>query len=342
MINLRTRCVGAQPERRLVGSTERHFFSHQQHPRSAFSGSQMAMDRGEAIWDINYCEDTQLLPVTPFRYFANPHSSGAQEVPTPFSRLLDLPPEMLLLVFQFCDGPTLFQFMRTCRKFRYMTSKLFWSDSTILYQIHYEWWEARKFNLPVRLDMEFARQATQIEIFIRLKQEFAASYPESLPLYDVNCTEKVNFFWLAVQDSFPSARCIVLSDFRPFHEVTDYDDVQSLLTFILQQAPQDIRVFVTSTPGRHSKAYRALWTIDTSTNPQLQPAPTSRLPERVTAPLALLSEGPLRDFELMRGIRRLLRSEECGLMRLMRETRRRYRDRKPKPKLIYYAKILCV
>jgi F-box-like len=302
----------------------------------------MAMDDEEAIWDITLCVDHMGLPVTPFRYFANPQIPVARQNPKSFPHLLDLPPEMLLLVFQFCDASTLFQFMRTCRRFRYMTSKLFWSDSTVLYQLYRGWWDSRKLNLPVRLDMEFARQVTQIEIFIPIEREFGIRDREGDDGYRLGRTERASFFWLAVQNSFPSARRIVLSSFGLFYALEDEEC--GLITFLLKQAPRHIRVFVATTPGPDSKAERALWSIDTSATPQLQPISTSWLPKRVTAPPRQFSEGPLREFELMCGIKRLLRLEEMGLVRLTREARRRYSDgkRRCKCKRIRYAEILYV
>jgi hypothetical protein len=85
-------------------------------------------------------------------YFVAPHS---QKDSGSFARLLDLPLDVLLLVFGFCDASTRFQTMHTCTAFRYMTSRLFWADPTVWYVVYNHWWRARKSNLPDRLDVEF-------------------------------------------------------------------------------------------------------------------------------------------------------------------------------------------
>jgi F-box-like len=280
------------------------------------SDTKTATEDEGTLWDINYCEEDG-GPVTPFRYFATPQAPGALEEPRSFPHL-DLPAEILLFIFQFCNAPTLFQCMRTCRGFRYMASKRFWSDSTVWCRISREWWTSQKARLPGRLDMEFARQATQVEIDVLLHHEFAVQRLEHDDWYGLERAERVNIFWLAVQTSFPSARSVILNSPQvPNEDSEGY----SAITFLLQQAPRNIHVFA-------SGAGRVFLSIGVSTAPQLQPGPTSWFRKRVIAPTRQLRKGPLRDFELMRRIKHLAGLEERGLQRLIREAHTRYPDGK--------------
>jgi hypothetical protein len=130
----------------------------------------MIMDNEEEFWDINFCVEWPGHPVIPFKYFATPVAPANSADPKFFERLLHLPPEIVQNVLRFSDASTKFQWMRTCRLFRSMTVKQFWSDPDVWYRVPSSWWNAQKQGHPhsVRLDEEFARQMKQIVIDVAI------------------------------------------------------------------------------------------------------------------------------------------------------------------------------
>src|ERR1700712_325427 len=153
------------------------------------------------------------LVETPFRYFASPQASRTQLYPFQFPRLFDLPLEIIHMILEYCDASTLFQLMRTCKFFRATTLKSFWSDTEIWYMIPKDWWNSRKFHHPVSccLNLEFSRNITQIQVDTGNPDcEFAEPLEYTNYWPEIPPEGRSTFFWRAIQQSFPSARRLIL------------------------------------------------------------------------------------------------------------------------------------
>jgi len=216
-----------------------------------------------------------------------------------------------------------------------MTSKLFWSDSTVWYQVSNNWWDRQKFNFPTYVDVEFAKQTTQVEINIMLDREFAVQDLDHNDWLRLERSKRINAFWLAVRRSFPAARRVIVGTTRQIQDKSSEEYNIATLLHVLQRAPRDIHAFIASRQGPISRKQRMLWSMDTLATPQSQSITTFWVPKRVIMPVRQLSTGPLRDFMLMCKAKHLLRLEQRGHQRLVDKTHISYPIDTQRPKILY-------
>src|SRR6202012_4419974 len=168
-----------------------------------------------------------------------------------------------------------------------------------------------------------------------LERELSVQDRDRDDWYGFERSKRISFFWLAVQHTFPSAHSIVLGSVCPRFD----KEAEGIVALLLRQARRDMHVFVAARQSLAFQAERTLWSIDTSTTPQLRAVTPSCLPKRVKMPVRSLSNGPLRDFELMNRIQTLLWLEQNGLNRLIEKSHTYYPDGKefrPERLYVYY------
>lgn len=211
---------------------------------------------------------------------------------------------------------------------------MFWSLPDVWYLIDYAWWESRRSGYlgKAQLDMDFAKKLEQVEIAMGwLEWEFAPSYMDVGNQWrGAELAEKAIIFWHAVKDSFPSARKIVLRGcrFRTGFPPPDgvFDPSWSPLSFVLEQAPRNLQIFISF----HGPTNRILFRTQPTfrEHKRLSVVSSSKeepwSPTHVMPPSRQLPGGPLQDFEHMSKINTFIRVEHAGLQWLTRETHVRF------------------
>jgi hypothetical protein len=267
----------------------------------------------------------------PFRFFVDPQAYGSSTGCFDLSHLLEGPPEILGMVFEQCDAATLFQLLRSCRLFRSMTSKLFWSNPDVWYRVPTGtgWFMSRQFHRPQScfLDMEFASRVMQIEINVgNLRMVFGYSRDPNANGPYIPHKDHVDIFWKAVPETFPSARNVILTTYWLRRTILppdeQFNEEYAAVDYLLQKAPNGIHAVV-SCFRRFGGALPEYWTFDISKSPRLQLTRTWPI-KRVSPPSRKLPDGTLRDYEFMCKSLGFLESEIKGLRLLREETVGRY------------------
>jgi hypothetical protein len=262
-------------------------------------------------WDINFfCQYTG-QQVIPFKYFANPPSNPVD--PNVFTRLLDLPLELVHNVLRLSDAPTKFQWMRTSRAFRSIAWKYFWTDTDVWFQI----------SQHESIDPVFAKHMVQIVleplqvVWVFQQNERTA---RKLGLPQDTLEHRIREFWRFTLDAFPSARNIILMG----SGITGSTDVLELL----QKAPEKIHAIFADRKRIAGEAPEyQLWELDSlASPPQLRHHETTRLPRLVIPPRKPPPTGPLGDHIQMGRIGRVMMLEERGIEWLLKESHLQFAD----------------
>jgi hypothetical protein len=141
------------------------------------------------------------MPITSFCYFVAPELTAS---PRTFSRFMKFPPEIHRLIFRFCDKPTLFHLMHTASYTRQICSDMFWKscEEDVWYHPANSSEMFGRDHAIVSDCPEFASRVTQVEI--------------TLPLFIIRDNfadpSKRREFWRRVQNIFPAAEKVVISD----------------------------------------------------------------------------------------------------------------------------------
>ncbi|KAF2663350.1 hypothetical protein BT63DRAFT_430531 [Microthyrium microscopicum] len=271
------------------------------------------------------------IPPSPFPSLVAPRKRQREtrsEVKS-FSRLLELPLEVLGTVFQFCDPGTLFQFMRTSRLLRSLTSNLFWTHPSIWYQVPLGWRGAEKDD-PTSFGVLYApflQHLVQIEIDIGSADTVFRRYG---PIEGTRLAKKeAEEFWQDVRLLFPSIQKVVLGAFpwRMTRVTLEGISKRNVLR-LLKNTPPGIEAILSFNRGRFYQRSNT-WKLDTSqATVQLQRAELW-MPRRVELPkLCPGRKGALGDYQKMCRAENMCNLERRGLEMLTEETHVRYATRR--------------
>jgi hypothetical protein len=265
------------------------------------------MDTSASLDLMNHCKHgwSEAKIMIPFKIFANP-------VPTVphspvFTLLLDLPLELLMIIFEMCDASTKYQWMRVSRLFRSITIKHFWDDPNLWFEIPDDW-QMRPYNYAcsksIGFDPAFAKN---------IKQAYLYLDEPSITNADVRSSDieyQVEHFWRSIKKGFPSVRSIIIG-YHAFWMQPNFDLILSIddihtqtdnpkhfdLCYYLKSAPRNIKVVITCQEYREEAVHGPLFCLD-SDRIYLQEIKVE-MPSLVLIPRRPLCAGIFADFQHM-------------------------------------------
>jgi hypothetical protein len=279
-------------------------------------------------WNLNLCMEWGDRVIVPFHYFVKPEyrpTSLHSCLQFPFLRL---PIDLQLIVYEFCNAPTLFQLMRTCSLTRRSTTKLFWENTFTDHWYHCpdeELFEYRPHSYTFLCHCpEFARRIQKVEIdLIRLELTFRES-----------TAIRAKDFWSKVKRIFPSVRSVVLTGCTPRRPCPppsdETDEDYATIETLVECAPRRIVVCVAFKLFPHFDRNRSpphsLWQVTRGFQPVWQILDPDWNPTRVTLPSRKWPVSPLGDFLTTRQRYQSLLLEMRGIQWLMIESYARYAE----------------
>ena len=274
-------------------------------------------------WDLNLCMEWGEKVIVPFHYFVKPESRPTSCLQFHFLRL---PIDLQLIVYEFCDAPTLFQLMRTCSLTRRSTTKLFWENAFADQWYHCLDEELFEY-LPssytfLRHCPDFAHRIQKVEIdLIRIEVIFREG-----------TTIKAKDFWAKVERVFPSVRSVVLTGCTPERPCPpppdEVDEDYAIFETLVECAPTRIAVYIAfklfPRLDRSRAPPHSLWQVTRGLPPVWQIHDPDWNPTRVTPPSRKWPVSPLGDFLTSRQCYESLLYEMRGIQWLMIESYARY------------------
>lgn len=287
-------------------------------------------------WDMNLCMHHRDNILVPFHYFVQPKLQTIAPdrcPPFPFSRL---PIDAQLIIYEFCDAPTLFQLMRTCSRTRKSATKLFWDNN-----LESHWYHCHDYHLfeydPQGYTFlwhcpEFAHRIRSVEIdLIRIELGFRKADEGRHDQPPANTATKAKDFWMKVREIFPSAQRIVLTGCEPCETGPplqgETDEDFAIIETVAQCAPAHIEVLIgfRSFPNLEpdKKPRNTLWRAGNRTHSwRLLEADWE--PTRVLLPGRRWTASPLGDFLRFNRMYNSVILDMRGIVWLMVESYARY------------------
>lgn len=187
-------------------------------------------------WDLNVWLSADKNRI-PLHFYIQPW-----KVKTPSkSAPVNIPVELIMEIAAYCDGPTTWVMMHVCHRTRVVASKHFWSRQDTWYYCDASWWDSVTFGLPglVQHCPEFAENVVQIEIDFGSCRKLSAAFtddriaqdvwaPSTLEHHALSAEDRIKLFWAEFQESFPSAKRVVLSCNAMGHDNDEDSSVQNL------------------------------------------------------------------------------------------------------------------
>jgi hypothetical protein len=283
--------------------------------------------------DSNTCLDWRGKPIIPFKYYvakSDAHCSGLNT----FHCYTELPIELQLRVLGFCDAPSLFRLMHTCSATRIEAKKLFWSQGDTWYRCESSWL-TRMGGMPGPSVSctKFSRHVQQLDVlFTTLWDDFEG--PEmsprtrkaSLPAYyalwqSMTPADKMNAFWITLNQRFPSVRRVVLSDHFPINQPGNYRFPQNpKYAALVRACPPEfsIEVFLclTDWANFHFDDEDRLYQLGNSSEVSWELVDGNFTRNIVSSGLKHCA-GPIGAFQKLNFIKRQLRDEAGGMRKIM-------------------------
>lgn len=276
-------------------------------------------------WDLNLCMEWGGRAKVPFHYFVKPESRPTSPHSCVQFSFLRLPIDLQLIVYEFCDAPTLFQLMRTCSLTRRSTKKLFWENTFTdfwYYCLDEELFEYLPHSytfLPHCPD--FAHRIQKVEIDLtRLESVFRE-----------DTIIKAKDFWAKVERIFPSVTSVVLTGFIPRRPCSpppdEVDEDYATIETVVECAPTRIAVCIAFKLvhfDRITSPPHSLWKVASGLQPVWQILDPDWNPTSVLLPDRKWPVSPLGDFLTARQRFQSLLYEMRGIQWLMIESYARY------------------
>ncbi|KAH6113811.1 hypothetical protein HBI69_129670 [Parastagonospora nodorum] len=282
------------------------------------------------------CVDHHGRENVPFKYFVRPTILPSSKVSTSFTCFPQLPVELQLQIYDFCDGSTLFNLMHTCSDIRKEASKRFWTHKDTWYRCSEDTAFPRDTQHPIiQYCPDFASRITQVEIdFIRIHMAFPTDEIDPIQGPRTTTSDKARAFWARVQSIFPSVRTLVMTGLRSYEGFpllpsdSEYETSASVIETVIGYAPSNIRVLVAQeywrTPNRAEQIVCDLWRVDPDSKSPWQLIQSSWTIRRILLPKRHCPAFPVGTMLEILASNRPSALEQWGLQRLRLESYRRY------------------
>lgn len=214
-------------------------------------------------WNLHTTLDGEVI--TPFPFYVQPEAtscpSGAR-----FPQFLELPAELQLHVFRFCDAATLFQLMRVSSTIRAEASKLFWSYPDAWYYVESHWLFSGGFaghahhaidfppyvrQLEVGFDKHYLHQAAADELGVDLDPSYSSLVTPQL------IEKHLREFWKTLQRRFPRVTHVTLDQRYTWRKTEEV--VLKGLERMVALCPPSINVSVSFLQEAGTQLERRLW-----------------------------------------------------------------------------------
>ena len=211
-----------------------------------------------------------LVPFSRYVYPLNPTTSEMS-----FTQYIQLPVELQLRIFHFCDQPSLFQLMHTSRDARSEAKKLFFSHPDTWYSVEKKWLLAGGYASHTIIDLDFLACAEQIYVDFGWMHErtwmteegsnhWGGTEEDAVATAWGGMNETMQRFWRTVRRCLPRAKHIILGDDQDRSDYHDYQLPPNVYRKVGQMCPSDIRVSVDLVQGDGSirnRMERVLWQL---------------------------------------------------------------------------------
>lgn len=186
----------------------------------------------------------------PFESFVKPlppHLQTKAARDALFPRFARLPVELQLHIVRHCDAPTLWRLMRTTSSLRREATIRFWNHADVWYEVDRRWFESRKGGYRHISDYQksFWHSVEQI-VFLAQRLEWDFEDGKALPNGMSEIEVKITYFWEMVQNSFPSAKRILLNNYTLHESIPamgeDSLDDWGILRMLTDGAPKTLDV----------------------------------------------------------------------------------------------------
>lgn len=274
--------------------------------------------------------------LVPFHYFVQPEPQNTAPDRSSLFSFTRLPIDVQLIIYEFCDAPTLFQLMRTCSRTRQPASQLFWDNDLASHWYYCHDFHLFEYNSDgftfLRHCPEFAHRIRSVEIdLIRIELGFGKDDEGQHGQPPASTATKAKDFWIKVRKIFPSVKRIVLTGCEPCETGPplpgDTDEDFVIIETVVQCAPAHIEVAIgfRSFPNRESDRTprNTLWRAGNGKRSwNLLEADWE--PTRVLLPGRRWPVSPLGDFLRFNGMYSSVILEMRGIVWLMIESYARY------------------
>ncbi|KAF2820794.1 hypothetical protein CC86DRAFT_374124 [Ophiobolus disseminans] len=170
---------------------------------------------GKLNWNLRatYRGETY-VPFHVYVQLDNTHQPSARD----FRQFTQLPAELQLQIFCYCDSAVLFQLMHVSSATRRKAEKLFWSCPDLWWKVDGDWLLAGGFSGHIYYAIDFLASAKQIEVEFSDLGSFSHNAWEdgerqyAKPPPDHVRDQQIHNFWQTLQRRFPNATDVILSE----------------------------------------------------------------------------------------------------------------------------------
>jgi hypothetical protein len=286
------------------------------------------------FWELDLCMQYWDRVVVPFHHFVTPKPQLNVRATSPHFPFFRLPIDIQLLVYESCDGPTLFQLMRTCLRTRCSVTKLFWDNASRDYWYYccrdeYLFEDCPPGYTLLRHCPKFAHQITSVEIDLtRLELRFRGDDDDTRT--PASTATKARDFWAKFRNIFPSVQRVVLTGCEPrrIHPPPpgEVDEDYTIIETVVQRAPacHEVLIAFDAFPMLgEDRPRNTLWRAGSGVKPW-QVIDADWKPTRVLLPHRRWAVSPLGDFLRFNQMYGAVLLEKRGIEWLMVESYARY------------------
>jgi hypothetical protein len=187
-----------------------------------------------------------------------------------FQQYTELPAELQIEIFGFCDQATIFQLMHTSRQTRAEAKKLFFSDPETWYYVEADCLLRGGYAAHTNRDLDFLACTERLNVDFGqmhectwMSNESTSTEEEAMARVSGSMDECIQNFWRTVKHRLPQLKHIILSDdYDRSDEFHDLQQPPAIHRKVGQMSPPGMDVYVFLVQGDGSlnrRMQRKLW-----------------------------------------------------------------------------------